>query len=87
MNCYGMGRNRKICRMDKPGYRLTCVFYFPLYSILEFFPVVLKLLELFHSVRQDPRTKLQTTAQYCYLPVSPKFKKASSKQATEVLPK
>ena len=50
-----------------------CVFYFPLYSNLEFFPITLKLVELFQSIRQDPKKKLQTTVQYHYLPVFPNF--------------
>ena len=32
-------------------------FYFPLHSNLKFLPVVLKLLELFQPIRQDPKTK------------------------------
>ena len=54
-------------------YRQICAFYFPLHSNLEFFPIALNLLELFQSIRQNPKKKLQTTAQYQYLPVSPKF--------------
>ena len=56
-------------------YCHICVFCFPLDSNLKIFPVILKLLKLFQSIRQDPKTKLQTTPQYCYLvPVSQKFK-------------
>ena len=43
-------------------------------------PVASKLLELFRSIRQDPKMMLQTTARYHYLSVFPKFLSSFAKR-------